>query len=81
MTNPHLDLQAVTAQLESLGFEARTKLEFRRGFVDIRIVDGFIPENTPPELIKPPFFRISIYEGHFLGSFTCDLDKLNILDY
>lgn len=81
MINPHLDLPAVTAQLESLGFEARTKLLFRRGFLDVQIVDGFIPENTPPDLIKPPFFRISIYNNDLLGSFTCDIQDLNVLDY
>ena len=81
MTNPHLDLPTVTAQLESLGFEARTKLLFRRGFVDVLIVDGILPDNMPPDLIKPPFFRISFDTDEHFGSFICPIDALYILEY
>ena len=80
MTNPHLDLPAVTAQLESLGFKARTKLLFRRGFLDVTIMDGLLPDNTPEDLIKPPFFRISIDTDERYGCFICPLDSLHILE-
>jgi hypothetical protein len=81
MTNPHLDLPAVTAKLESLGFEARTKLLFRRGFVDVIIVDGILPDNTPPDLITPPLFSVKIYTDEHCGSFDCPIDGLHVLDY
>ena len=58
MTNPKIDLENVARHLESVGFERRTKTKFRRGFVDIEVVNGIIPDvymQAPEEAAEPQF--------------------------
>jgi hypothetical protein len=76
MVHPNIDLDKLTTQLESIGFEAITKLQFRRGFVDVRIVNGLIPE----ELDKIPevFFQVTVWNGDNEGKFICPIDQLFI---
>lgn len=84
MIHPKIDLPKLTAQLESIGFEARTRLLFRRGFVDILIVDGLVPDQTPEDLLGKfePFFRITICDesGDIQGSFNCQIEGFNVLE-
>ena len=44
-------------------------------------MDGILPDNTPPDLIKPPFFRIIFDTDESYGSFYCPIDGLHILEY
>lgn len=90
MIHPNINLPQLTRELESVGFTARTKLLFRRGFVDILIVNGLVPENienilSPQEMIAfaNPFFRITIEDesGDIQGSFTCPISGFNILEF
>ena len=85
MTHPNLDLPKLTAQLESIGFEARTRLLFRRGFADIVIVNGILPDQIPEDLADKfdPFFRITISDesGYTQGSFNCPIEGFNILEF
>lgn len=85
MIHPNIDLPKLTAQLESLGFEARTKLLFRRGFVDVIIVNGIVPDNIPDDLVGKfePFLRIDITDkdAQHAGSFTCPIEGFNVLDF
>jgi len=85
MLHPNIDLPQLTAQLESIGFEARTKLLFRRGFVDVRIENGIVPDNTPEDLLETfaPYFRITITDesGDIQGSFTCPIEGFTVLKF
>lgn len=85
MIHPNIDIQKLTAQLESIGFEARTKLLFRRGFVDVMIVDGIVPDKIPKDLIGKfePFFRITITDesGDIQGSFNCPFEGFTVLKF
>ena len=85
MTHPSINLPELTAQLESIGFEARTKLLFRRGFVDVRIENGIVPDQIPEDLIGKfaPFFRITITDesGDIQGSFTCPIEGFTVLKF
>ena len=60
MIHPSIDLPSITANLEALGFEAITKLQFRRGFLDVRVVNGLIPEGL--DFVPEVCFRISVYD-------------------
>jgi hypothetical protein len=73
MTHPNIDLEKLTAQLESIGFEARTRLQFRRGFVHVRIVNGFIPDNI--EFVPDVFFQVTVWDGDLEGKFICQIDQ------
>lgn len=85
MTHPSINLPDLTAKLESIGFEALTKLLFRRGFVDVIIVNGLLPDNLTPEEIEawPPHFRITMFEqsADIEGVFDCPIDGLTILNF
>ena len=85
MLHPNIDLDKLTAQLESVGFEARTKLLFRRGFVDVLIVNGLVPDNTPKDIIEAfaPYFRITIEDksGGIQGSFNCPIEGFTVLKF
>ena len=82
MIHPKIDLDKLTAQLESIGLEARTRLLFRRGFMDVTIVNGLVPDNieailSPKELnLADPFFRIELYDEHAerAGCFNCPIE-------
>ncbi|HPU58502.1 MAG TPA: hypothetical protein PLG48_03190 [Candidatus Avimonas sp.] len=73
MIHPNIDLDKLTAQLESIGFEAITKLQFRRDFLDVRIVNGLLPE----ELDKIPevFFQVTVWNGDIEGRLFCPIDQ------
>lgn len=85
MIHPNIYLPVLTAKLESIGFEARTRLLFRRGFVDVMIVNGLLPDQTPEDLIGKldPHFRITICDetGDVQGSFTCPIKGFTILEF
>lgn len=89
MIHPKIDLDKLTAQLESVGFEARTRLLFRRGSLDVTIVNGLVPDNietilSPKELNwADPFFRIELYDEHagFCGSFNCHIQGFTVLSF
>jgi hypothetical protein len=76
MVHPNIDLDKLTTQLESIGFEAITKLQFRRGFVDVRIVNGLIPEEW--DKIPEVFFHVTVWNGDNEGKFICPIDQLFI---
>lgn len=73
MTHPNIDLEKLTAQLESIGFEAITCLQFRRGFVDVRIVNGLISDNI--EFVPEVFFQVTVWDGDVDGKFICQIDQ------
>lgn len=73
MIHPNIDLDKLTAQLESIGFEAITRLQFRRGFVDVRIVNGLIPDNI--DFVPDVFFQVKIWNGDIEGRFICQIDQ------
>jgi hypothetical protein len=73
MTHPNIDLEKLTAKLESVGFEAITKLQFRRGFVDVRIVNGLIPDNI--DFVPEVFFQVTVNNGDVEGKFICQIDQ------
>lgn len=85
MIHPSIDLDKLTAQLKSIGFAARTKLLFRRGFVDVMIVNGLMPGDLTESEKEAfaPFFRITICDktGDIQGSFTCPIDGFTILEF
>ena len=89
MTHPKIDLPALTAQLESIGFEALTRLLFRRGFMDVIIVNGLVPEGIET-ILSPknlhwadPFFRIDLWDesAEFCGSFNCPIEGFTVLEF
>jgi hypothetical protein len=73
MQHPNISLDKLTAKLESIGFEAITKLQFRRGFVDVRIVNGLIPEEW--DKIPEVFFQVTVWNGDVEGKFICPIDQ------
>lgn len=73
MIHPKIDLDKLTAQLESIGFEARTRLQFRRGFVDVRIVNGLIPDNI--DFVPDVFFQVTVWLPDIEGKFICRIDQ------
>ncbi len=73
MIHPNIDLDKLTAQLESIGFDAITKLQFRRGFVDVRIVNGLIPDNI--DFVPEIFFQVTVFNGDVDGKFICQPDQ------
>ena len=75
MIHPKIDLDGLTAQLESIGFEARTRLQFRRGFVDVRIVNGLVPDNI--DFLPDAFFQVSVWDKEIEveGKFICQIDQ------
>jgi len=73
MTHPNIELDKLTAQLESIGFEAITKLQFRRGFVDVRIVNGLVPDNI--DFVPDVFFQVTVWNGDVEGKFYCPIDQ------
>ena len=85
MVHPKINLEKLTTQLESIGFEARTKLLFRRGFVDVLIVNGIVPDKIPEDLVGEfePFFRITITNksGDIQGAFNCPISEFTILKF
>jgi len=89
MIHPKIDLDNLTAQLESIGFEARTRLLFRRGFVDVIIVNGLVPDGietilSPKQLHwADPFFRIELWDenAQHNGSFNCPIEGFTVLDF
>ena len=85
MIHHSINLPQLTAQLESVGFEARTKLLFRRGFVDVLIVNGLVPDKIPSDLVGEfaPFFRITICDesGDIQGSFNCPIEGFTVLEF
>ena len=89
MIHPKIDLDKLTAQLESIGLEARTRLLFRRGFMDVTIVNGLVPDNietilSPKELNwADPFFRIELWDenAEHAGSFNCPIEGFTVLEF
>jgi len=73
MTHPNIDLEKLTAKLESVGFDAITKLQFRRGFVDVRIVNGLIPDKI--DFVPEVFFQVTVNNGDVEGKFICQIDQ------
>jgi len=73
MIHPNIDLDKLTAQLESIGFEARTRLQFRRGFVDVRIVNGLVPDNI--DFVPDVFFQVTVWNVDVEGKFICPIDQ------
>lgn len=80
MIHPNIDLPAITSNLEALGFEAITKLQFRRGFLDVRIVNGLIPEGL--DFVPDVHFRISVYDqdSGAEGVWNCPIDSFRFDD-
>lgn len=78
MTHPSINLDKITADLESLGFEARTRLQFRRGFVDVRVVNGLIPEGL--DLVPEVFFSVTVYGAgnEVSGVWSCPIDSFRL---
>jgi hypothetical protein len=76
MVNPNIDLDKVTDQLESIGFEAITRLQFRRGFVDVRIVNGLIPDGI--DFVPEVFFQVTVCNDGVEGKFICPIVQLFI---
>jgi hypothetical protein len=76
MVHPNIDLDKLIEQLESIGFEAITKLQFRRGFVDVRIVNGLIPDGI--DFVPDVFFQVTVWNGDNEGKFICQIDQLFI---
>lgn len=78
MTHPSIDLDKVTSDLEAIGFEAVTKLQFRRGFVDVRVVNGLIPEWV--DFLPEVCFRITVYgDGNDVsGVWHCPIDTFRL---
>lgn len=77
MIHPNIDLDKLTAQLESIGFEARTRLQFRRGFVDVRIVNGLVPDNI--DFVPDVFFQVTVNDGDVEGKFICQIDQFFVV--
>lgn len=75
MTHPNIDLPKITAQLEAIGFEAKTAIQFRRGFMDVRIVNGLVPDNI--DFVPEVSFQVTVYgEGNEVsGVWHCPIDS------
>jgi len=80
MINPKLNLEKITDLLESLGFEAVTKLKFKRGFVDVEIKDGIIPDGC--EWPIKPFFQVRVYGpgNEYVGQFDCKIKDFFVFE-
>jgi hypothetical protein len=80
MVHPKIDLDKITSDLEEIGFAAITRLQFRLGFVDIRVVNGLIPEEL--DFMPEVFFSITIYsaDNEVSGVWHCPIDRFRIED-
>lgn len=78
MTHPSINLDKITTDLEALGFEARTRLQFRRGFLDVRVINGLIPEGL--DFLPEVFFQVSVYnqENEVQGVWSCPIDSFRV---
>lgn len=75
MIHPKINLEKITSDLEALGFEAITRLQFRRGFLDVRVVNGLIPEGL--DFVPEVFFQITVFnrEDGIDGGWCCPIDS------
>jgi hypothetical protein len=80
MVHPKIDLDKITSDLEEIGFTAITRLQFRLGFVDIRVVNGLIPEGL--DFVPEVLFLITMYsaDNEISGVWHCPIDSFRIDD-
>ena len=78
MIHQNIDLDKITASLETIGFEAITRLQFRRGFIDIRIINGLIPKGL--DFLPEVFFQITMFdtENTVSAVWNCPIDNFRI---
>jgi hypothetical protein len=78
MTHPDINLDKITSDLEALGFEAVTRLQFRRDFLEVRVVNGLIPEGL--DFLPEAVFQITVYdkESEVLGCWYCPIDSFRV---
>jgi excinuclease UvrABC helicase subunit UvrB len=80
MVHPKIDLDKITSDLEAIGFAAITRLQFRQGSVDVRVVNGLIPEGL--DFVPEVFFSITIYsaDNEVRCVWNCPIDSFRIDD-
>lgn len=78
MVHPNIDLDKITADLEAAGFEAITRLQFRRGFLDVRVVNGLIPDNI--DFVPEVCYMVSAYnrENEVSAVWYCPFDSFRL---